>query len=323
MVDNYKTHFGDLKRDPPIRFDEVKTSHYVDFGTLASLAGVSVAEFKELNPGFLPAVQTGKLRVPPNYPLRVPKGRAASFEQKYAALGPGNRFTSQKSYYVRHRVQRGQSLSVIARRYGTSVSSIMRTNNLRSAHRIRVGQVLKIPTGRSSSVQTASSYSSKSAASRSGTYTVRRGDTLSEIAQRHGTSVSALMRANRLSSSRNLRIGQKLTLPGGAGASASIHTVRSGDTLSGIAKRYGTSVASLKRLNGISDARNLKIGQKLKVSGRTASRSRATTHKVSSGDVLSKIASRYGVSVRSIMRANNLSSANRIRVGQVLRIPSS
>ncbi|MGB1581339.1 MAG: LysM peptidoglycan-binding domain-containing protein [Nevskiales bacterium] len=146
---------------------------------------------------------------------------------------------------------------------------------------------------------------------------------MSEIAKRHGTSVSALMRTNRLSSARNLRIGQKLILPGGAsGAGTTSHTVKRGDTLSGIAKRYGTSVASLKRLNGISNARHLKIGDKLAVSGRAASR-RATTHKVSSGDVLSKIASRYGVSVRSIMRANNLSSANRIRVGQVLRIPSS
>lgn len=328
VVEDYPRYFGNLRREAPERFDEVKASHYMEFGTLASLAGVSVARFAELNPAFLPAVRDGKLRVPPNYMLRVPKGGADNFNRKYADLGPGNRFTSQKSYYARHKVRRGESLGLIARRYGSSVKSIMRANGLRSAHRIRVGQVLKVPSSRSgggkSSVYASSNVSAPPAASG---YRVRKGDTLGAIARKHGTSVSALMRANKLSDARKLKIGQYLSIPGGSTRSVvTTHRVRSGDVLSKIAKRYGVSVSALMQANNLRNAHTLRIGQTLNIpaGGRgTASRSRYVSHKVRQGQTLSAIAKRYGTTVRSILANNNLKSAHRIRVGQVLRIPSS
>ena len=329
VVADSERYFGKLKRDPAIRFDEVRPKHYVDFGTLASLAGVNVSQFTELNPGFHSAVRNGKLRVPPNYLIRVPKGRAASFNEQYAALGPGNRYTTQKSYYARHKVRRGESVGGIAKRYGTNVRSIMSANNLRSAHTIRIGQVLKIPSSGKAAAST-TPYASSSNATKGGSYKVRKGDTLGAIAKRNGTSVSALMRANKLSDAKKLRIGQYLSIPGGAAVvpvakQSTRYKVRSGDVLGSIAKRHGVSVASIMRANNIASAHKLKIGQVLKIPAGSVSASSKpayVSHKVRAGQTLSAIARRYGTSVSRILASNNLISAHKLRVGQVLRIPS-
>ena len=340
VVNDSERYFGKLNRESSLRFDEVRPKDYVEFGTLASLAGVNVAQFAELNPAFLSAVRNGKLRVPPNYLIRVPYGRAESFNQKYAALGPGNHYRSQKSYYVHHKVRNGESLGGIAQRYGSSVRTIMRTNKISSANRIRVGQVLKIPSSDSRPAKAsayASASSSVSAAiptsSGSSDYVVSKGDTLGAIAQRHGTSTSALMRANGITDARHLRIGQRLSMPGSANSSGSSSTqvassssaatsyvVKSGDVLGAIAKRHGVSVSDLMQANNLRSAHQLKIGQQLEIPG---SGPAYVSHKVQRGQTLSAIAKRYGTSVRSIQSKNNLNSAHSIRVGQVLSIPTS
>jgi len=163
---------------------------------------------------------------------------------------------------VTYRVRRGDTLNKIARRHGVSVSDLRNWNNLRST-RINTGQRLSIyadnPTAASS---TLSSTSSKV------TYRVRRGDTLSGIAQRYGVRVSDLRRWNNLSGSR-IRSGQRLTIErnGNAGTTssqASTYTVRRGDSLYSIAKKHSTSVSNLKRWNSLSSNR-IKPGQKLTV----------------------------------------------------------
>ena len=106
---------------------------------------------------------------------------------------------------------------------------------------------------------------------------MRTGETLSEIAESYGIGLSKVRTANGLRSN-NLRVGQRLVIPataknleGGAKANASrasssggekVHTVRAGDTLSGIARRYGTSVAKLKAVNNLKN-NNLRIGARL------------------------------------------------------------
>lgn len=103
-----------------------------------------------------------------------------------------------------------------------------------------------------------------------GTHVVRKGQTLSGIASRYGTSVSSLARKNDLSDPDLIVAGQRLRVPGGSGGGgASTYTVRSGDTLSSIAARHGTSVAALAKRNRIGDPNLIVAGQKLRVpSGR-------------------------------------------------------
>ena len=104
-------------------------------------------------------------------------------------------------------------------------------------------------------------------------YTVRKGDTLSGIADRHGLSTKALAAANALKDADELSIGQQLSIPMAAGASASApaaggagkYTVKSGDTLSEIASKHGTTADQLAAANGIRDPKDLQIGQTLRL----------------------------------------------------------
>src|SRR5690606_26061342 len=128
-----------------------------------------------------------------------------------------------------------------------------------------------------------------------GTYTVRRGDTLSGIAQRHGTNWQTLQRLNNISNPNLIYPGQVLRLPGGGGNTPSptggTYTVRSGDTLSGIAGRHGTNWQTLQRLNGISNPNLIYPGQVLRLPGGGGNTPSPTggTYTVRSGDTLSGI----------------------------------
>ena len=96
------------------------------------------------------------------------------------------------------------------------------------------------------------------------TYVIQPGDTLSGIAQRYGTTVSALSQLNGISNPDRIYAGNTIKVPEGAD-SAQYYTIRSGDTLSGIAQRYGTTVSALSRLNGISDPDRIYAGERLRI----------------------------------------------------------
>lgn len=162
-----------------------------------------------------------------------------------------------------HVVQSGETLSAIAVRYGVTVQALMRWNSLRNANVIYVGQRLVV--GKSAS---------GAATLTSGVHVVRRGETLSALARRYGTTVAAIRKANGLRSSV-IYVGQRLHIPGAAtsvpdstaGGSAQTYTVRRGDTLASIARRYGTTVERLAALNSIRDTSLIRVGQRLVVQG--------------------------------------------------------
>ncbi len=178
----------------------------------------------------------------------------------------GTVFAGAKPHW--HTVKRGESLSVIAKRYGTSTSQLIKYNKLKSTS-LAVGQSLKIPfkkgtTSSSSSVTKPSSASSKPAAQKTEkiTYTVKRGDFLSKIASKHGVSVAQIKRENKLRSD-TVRVGQKLTLTVKKKAPpVRKHTVKRGEFLSKIAKKYGVTIASIRKANKLRSD-ELAIGQVL------------------------------------------------------------
>jgi len=103
----------------------------------------------------------------------------------------------------------------------------------------------------------------KKASSASGTYTVKKGDTLTKIANAHGTTVSELVRLNSIQNPNLIHPGQKLKLPGGSGPT--YHIVKRGDTVSGLAKRYGSTVKQIGSWNKLKDVNLIRVGQKLRV----------------------------------------------------------
>lgn len=234
-----------------------------------------------------------------------------------------------------HVVRSGETLSEIAARNGTSVRSLVEANGIADANLIVVGQTLKIPGSSGGGGGGGGSATPQ-------TYVVRPGDTLSTIAKKFGTTVAAIAAANGISNPNLIAAGRQLAVSGsgGGGTTAPIagtpsigrqlrgqrHSVVSGDTIAGIARRYGISQADLVRWNGLSDGRlyattRLVLYNPGSLPGTSASG--PGTHTVARGETLSAIAGRYGTTSSAIASASGLSNVNSIRIGQELTIPGS
>ena len=154
-------------------------------------------------------------------------------------------------------VKRGETLSEIADRYGTSVNRLMEMNGLRDANDLWAGSRIKVP---------GNVYSGGG----SGNYTVKAGETLSEIADRYGTSVDRLVQLNGLRDANDLWAGSRIQVPGASARpqvavnkNAKTHQVQPGESLSSIADRYGVSMQRLIAINGISNPNQVMAGSTL------------------------------------------------------------
>lgn len=276
-------------------------------------------------------------------------------------LGPANsssstttsaRSTSSSSSKGSYKVKAGDTLSAIAAHNGIGLSTLLKANGLSMSSIIYPGQSLKL-SGSASSGSSSSAKSASSSSSNGGTYKVKSGDTLSGIAAKNNVSLSALLNANGLSRSSIIYPGQQLKLSGGASSSSSSsksssskssssgsssYTVKSGDTLSGIAARHGVGLSTILKANGLSLSSTIFPGQKIKLSGSAASSnsgspssssnsssssSSTSTYTVKAGDTLSGIAARNGVGLSTILKANGLSSSSIIYPGQKLKLSGS
>lgn len=227
-----------------------------------------------------------------------------------------------------HTVRRGETLSAIASRYGTTTAALAQANGIANPDRIVAGARLAIP-GRDTPAQPAPA---------TGTYTVVRGDTLGRIAARHGTTIAALVAANQIANPNLIRVGQVLTVPSGGSSGggaapatppaggATHHVVQRGDTIGGIASRYGIPQKQLVQANGLTGG-VVYVGQRLSLVPPTNAPSTPAagtrTHTVAAGETLSTIARRHGTTIRAIVDANGLRDPNLVRIGQRLTIPSS
>jgi LysM repeat protein len=158
-----------------------------------------------------------------------------------------------------------------------------------------------------------------------GTHTIRPGETASEIAASHGTTVGALAAANGLADADRIVAGQVLVIPGATPTAPAtvIHVVAPGETLAAIAGEYGTTVAAVASANGISDPNLVRIGQRLTLpAGGGSPAPAAVTHTVSRGETLAVIARQYGTTVGAIVSANDIANPNLVRIGEVLTIPA-
>lgn len=232
-----------------------------------------------------------------------------------ATLGPTT-VQSQASNSVYYVVKSGDTLWNISQKYNSSVDEIKQANQL-SSNTLNLNQKIIIPQA---------------------FHKVGTGDYLTVLAKKYSVSVDAIKEANNLASDVTT-LGQILIIPKLiAGDTSTIsndssapsattnqtskYTVVSGDTLSAIAQRYGTTVDILKSTNGLSST-TIYVGQVLTVpaTNSTASSGVSQSYTVVSGDSLSVIARKFNVTVNQIKESNSLTS-DVIRVGQVLTIPN-
>ncbi|MDD6454131.1 MAG: LysM peptidoglycan-binding domain-containing protein [Lactobacillus sp.] len=167
-------------------------------------------------------------------------------------------------------VKAGDTLSAIASRYSTSSSTLASLNSLSNPNLIYVGQVLKVSSNASTSSSTSSS--ANNTVTTASSYTVKAGDTLSAIAAKYGTTYQALASANSISNPNDIYVGQVIKVSATVTAASSqtvsstssgSYTVKSGDTLYGIALANGLNWRTLAKQNGISDPNVIFVGQKL------------------------------------------------------------
>ena len=181
-----------------------------------------------------------------------------------------------------HVVQRGDSLSVIAARYGISMSDLAAANGIGNSDYVWIGQQLTIP-------GVAGGGSNWSSASTGKIITVGRGDSLSLIAAIHGMTLQELMDLNGLTNANHVWVGQQLQVTGGSDATsqqtvsassasqatnsnainsnAIYHVVQSGESLSAIAAYHGVTQQSVMNANGLSDPNHVQLGQRLQIIG--------------------------------------------------------
>jgi membrane-bound lytic murein transglycosylase D len=277
---------------PPYAYHVVPVYGMHQLSTLADLAGTSTASIKALNPSL---TRSG---LPPSsaaFLLRIPTGTYDSFVANYEKLPKDIRKPATE-----HVVRKGETLSEIAVRYGTSVTKLKQQNGIQGSN-IRIGQRLAVPlldysgstdesliaqadgalvqygprnmrpisaaprTTLPTPVKTVAAKTTRRStpSGQKTTYRVKSGDTLSEIAREHGVSLSKLRGWNNIRGSR-IRVGQRLTIYSDSGPKKVTHTVKQGETLVKIANRYSVSVSNLREWNSIKGS-TIYAGQRLVV----------------------------------------------------------
>ncbi|HTO72961.1 MAG TPA: LysM peptidoglycan-binding domain-containing protein, partial [Gemmatimonadales bacterium] len=228
---------------------------------VARLADTTLNAIRDLNPQYL------TLMTPPNTRMivRLPRGTGQSVQTAWQALPASERVT-----YIAHTVASGETLGGIAKRYKVSAEMLQDANPRLKPKAMRVGQTVIIPTSaRPLSPEVRRSLETPvrlGRASGGSSHTVRKGETLSSIAAHYEVSVADLERWNNLKPGAALASGKRLRVSGAtatkvpaAGKSTrssvasrpSTHVVRAGETLSGVARRYGVSVSALRQANGM------------------------------------------------------------------------
>jgi membrane-bound lytic murein transglycosylase D len=254
----------------PAAYDSIVVPDMTGLDVIARLADTTVAAIRELNPQYL------RLTTPPGTRsvLRLPVGRGEKTIAAYAVLPPRQRVT-----FIEHFMAQGETLGHIARRYRVSQAMLMAANPRLNPRRIRIGQRVIVPTGGVPSTRVARRMSERVVAAGTSTATyhrVKRGETISEIADEYGVSQRELMAWNNLDGRGRIRIGQRIRVVSpdapnppaeGSEVRSRTHVVQRGETLEGLARRYGVSIQALRKANGMNQGDTLRAGVSLKIPG--------------------------------------------------------
>lgn len=257
----------------PAAYDSIIVPDMTGLDVLARLADTTVAAIRELNPQYL------RLATPPGSRsiVRLPAGHGPMTIAAYAQLPVRQRVT-----FVEHFVAKKETLGGIALRYRVSQTMLIAANPKAHSRRLRIGQRIVVPTGGALSTKVARRMAEPVVAAGTSTKTVhrvKRGETISEIADEYGVTQRDLLTWNGLDSRARIMIGQRIRVsspegrdppraePSPARAAGKTHIVRTGETLRGLARRYGVSIQALREANGLTGRETLRTGIALRIPG--------------------------------------------------------
>ncbi|MGP5549544.1 LysM peptidoglycan-binding domain-containing protein [Psychrobacter namhaensis] len=261
---------------------------------------------------------------------------------------PSKSTTATKNY----KVKAGDGLIALARQFNVPTATLASLNGIGATDSLYVGQTLKVPASVDFNSATSTSSTSNSGSVATTNYKVKAGDTLIGIANSVGVSPTELAAVNsNFGAKARLQRGQTIKVP----ASKELvdrqlndkevsYKVKSGDTLTGVAKRYNIGLSDLATANNLTTNSNLILGRTITIpaSGSTAVASSSTqsssssastasnsgkklgnteNYKVQSGDGLIALARQFGVSVEDLAATNNLATNAQLQRGQTLKVP--
>ena len=329
IAKNPELYGFDINYDDPLVYDEVVIEKCLDLKTVAKATGSSLEDIQELNPELLRGVTPPKTS---KYKLRIPAGTKDQFVTNLPDLR-----SPQETSWVRHEISRGETVSSIASRYGVSQYAIFEANNLNKRSKIYAGKSIIVPVPLDGGSPSPSLSTKQRFPTGENTYVVEKGDNLWEISRSFNTTPEKLRKLNYLGNSSRIYVGQVLKLPGSnnpqketvrkdydrepAGKTGK-YLVKKGDTLWDIARLYGTTTATLRRLNGLKRSSRIYVGQQLLVTGDSgpAQDEDYLIYIVRRGDTLSDIARAFQTSVNTLMQLNSISDVTKLRVGTRLKI---
>lgn len=158
--------------------------------------------------------------------------------------------------YIYVKVIRGDTLTGIARRYNTTVSTLVSINNIKNPNLIYVNQILKIPKLKNDEETENKGYI---------TYKIVKGDTLGEIALRHGTTVQELTNINNIKNPNLIFVGQIILIPANFNTKCELYTIKYGDTLTKIAQKFSTTIGKIAQANNIKNVNIIYAGDTIKI----------------------------------------------------------
>jgi membrane-bound lytic murein transglycosylase D len=290
-----------------------------NLGMIARQYGIKVSELQQANDMKNTRIRAGQSLL---IPIKVtPKPKA----------NRGKKPEKVRTYIA----QPSDNIASVARKFGISQDSVRSWNSLDAASFIKEGDTLVV----SKPEPKPQVESNRPKLAKGEKYVVREGDTFAAIAKSFDVPVVMLMQANQ-GFSRRLIVGDSLVIPEyvrkkadkkaaksesksaskpkSSSEKTSVYTVQSGDNLTNIARKFGTTVAKIQELNNMGSSTSLSVGQKLKVAG-TSQEAQFKIHTVKKGEGLWDISRQYKVTIEEIVKWNDLQDT-KIKVGEKLKI---
>lgn len=243
--------------------------------------------------------------------------------------------------YIQHKVEKGETLFALSRKYNVHVDKIMDANEGMKP-RLKQNQVVLIPFKAETSAEEATSQKQQQPK----THTVQKGETLFSISRKYDASVKEIKKWNNLKTN-SISVGQKLKVAASSSATTKTqpeqnnttgtkkHTVQKGHTLFSISQKYGVSVNELKKWNDIDNASELAVGDNIIVSkpdkkdtgnktktdnAEPAKTEKTKKHKIEKGQTLFAISQKYNITIDQIKKWNNINDVNDLAIGDYVYI---